>query len=65
MFSFSPRYVQYQFTVHTLLLPMCTHTNVPVVNGRFIVVVYDKTWENQVMLSLHGQLALDIRPQCF
>ena len=31
------------------------------------VVVYDKTWENWVMLSLHGQLhvALDIWPWCW
>ena len=27
-----------------------------------LVVVYNKTWENRVMLSLHGQLVLDIRP---
>ena len=30
-----------------------------------LVVVYNKTWENRVMLSLHGQLVLDIRPRCW
>ena len=29
-----------------------------------LVVVYNKTWENRVMLTLHGQLVLDIRPRC-
>ena len=29
-----------------------------------LVVVYNKTWENRVVLSLHGQLVLDIRPRC-
>ena len=26
-----------------------------------LVVIYDKTWENQVKLFLHGQPTLDIR----
>ena len=30
-----------------------------------LVVVYDKTWENWVMLSLHGQLVLDIWTRCW
>ena len=29
-----------------------------------LVVVYNKTWENRVMLFLHGQLVLDIWPRC-
>ena len=29
-----------------------------------LVVVYDKMWENRVMLSLHGQVSLDILPRC-
>ena len=30
-----------------------------------LVVVYNKTWENRVMLSLHDQLVRDIRPRCW
>ena len=40
-----------------------TYTSVTVVID-VLVVVYDKTWENRVMLSLHGQLVLDIWPRC-
>ena len=50
----------HQFTV-TL---MCTNANEAVAIG-VLVVVYNKTWENWVMLSLHGQLVLDIRPRCW
>ena len=49
----------HQFTV----TPKCTYTNVTVVID-ILVVVYNKMWENRVMLSLHGQLVLDIRPRC-
>ena len=42
----------------------CTYTNVTVVID-VLVVVYNKTWENRVMLSLHGQLVVDIRPRCW
>ena len=49
----------HQFTV-TLT---CTNANETVVID-VLVVVYNKTWENRVMLSLHGQLVLDIRPRC-
>ena len=48
----------HQFTVTS----MCTYTNVTVVID-ILVIVYNKTWENQVMPSLHGQLVLDIRPR--
>ena len=50
----------YQFTV-TLT---CTNANETVAID-VLVVVYNKTWENRVMLSLHGQLVLDIRPRCW
>ena len=49
----------HQFTVTS----MCTYTNVTVVID-VLVVIYNKTWENRVMLSLHGQLVLDIWPGC-
>ena len=49
----------HQFTV-TLT---CTNANETVAID-VLVVVYNKTWENRVMLSLHGQLVLDIRPRC-
>ena len=49
----------HQFTVTST----CTYTNVTVVID-VLVVAYNKTWENRVMLSFHGQLVLDIRPQC-
>ena len=39
----------HQFTVTS----SCTYTNVRVVID-VLVVVYNKTWENRVMLSLHG-----------
>ena len=47
----------HQFTVTS----MCTNITVVI---DVLVVVYNKTWENRVMLSLHGQLVLDIRPRC-
>ena len=50
----------HQFTV-TLT---CTNANETVAID-VLVVVYNKTWENRVMLSLHGQLVLDIRPRCW
>ena len=50
----------HQFTV-TLT---CTNANETVAID-VLVVVYNKTWENRVMLSLHGQLVLDIRPGCW
>ena len=50
----------HQFTV-TLT---CTNANETVAID-VLVVVYNKTWENRVMLSLHGQLMLDIRPRCW
>ena len=49
----------HQFTVTST----CMYTNVTVVID-VLVVVYNKAWENRVMLSLHGQLVLDIRPRC-
>ena len=49
----------HQFTV-TLT---CTNANETVAID-VLVVVYNKTWENRVMLTLHGQLVLDIRPRC-
>ena len=49
----------HQFTVTST----CTYTNVTVVID-VLVVVYNKKWENRVMLSLHGQLVLDIWPRC-
>ena len=49
----------HQFTVTS----SCTYTNVTVV-VNVLVVVYNKTWENRVMLSLYGQLVLDIWPRC-
>ena len=39
----------------------CTNANVTVVTN----ILVNKTWENRVMLFLHGQLALHIRPQCW
>ena len=48
----------HQFTV-TLT---CTTANGTVAID-VLVVVYNKTWENRVMLTLHGQLVLDIRPR--
>ena len=42
----------------------CTNANETVAID-VLVVVYNKTWENRVMLSLHGQLVLDIRPRCW
>ena len=39
-------------------------TPTKLLRSTFLVVVYNKTWENRVMLSLHGQLVLDIRPRC-
>ena len=42
----------------------CTNGNETVAID-VLVVVYNKTWENRVMLSLHGQLVLDIRPRCW
>ena len=51
--------VAHQFTVTST----CTYTNISVVID-VLGVVYNKTWENRVMLSLHGQLVLDIRPRC-
>ena len=50
----------HQFTV-TLT---CTNANETVAID-VLVVVYNKTWENRVMLTLHGQLVLDIRPRCW
>ena len=50
----------HQFTV-TLT---CTNAN-ETVAIHVLVVVYNKTWENRVMLTLHGQLVLDIRPRCW
>ena len=50
----------HQFTV-TLT---CTNANETVAID-ILVVVYNKTWENRVMLTLHGQLVLDIRPRCW
>ena len=50
----------HQFTV-TLT---CTNANETVAID-VLMVVYNKTWENRVMLSLHGQLVLDIRPRCW
>ena len=47
----------HQFTVTST----CKYINVTVVVD-VLVVVYNKTWENRIMLSLHGQLVLDIRP---
>ena len=29
-----------------------------------VLIVYNKTWENRVILSRHDQVALDIRPRC-
>ena len=49
----------HQFTVTS----ECTYTNVMVVID-VLVVVYNKTRENRVILSLHGQLVLDIQPRC-
>ena len=49
----------HQFTVTSMWL----YTNVTVVIN-VLVVVYNKTLENWVMLSFHGQLVLDIRPRC-
>ena len=40
----------------------CTYTNVTC--NDVLLVVYNQTWENHVMLTLHGQLVLDIRPRC-
>ena len=45
---------EHQFTV-TLT---CTNANETVAID-VLVVVYNKTWENRVMLTLHGQLVLD------
>ena len=42
----------------------CTYANVTVVID-VLVIVCNRTWENRVMLSLHGQLVLDIRPRCW
>ena len=50
---------KHQFTVTSTR----TYTNVVVVID-VLVVVYNKTWENRVMLSLHGQLVLDINQGC-
>ena len=41
-----------------------TYTNVTVVID-VLAVVYNRTWENRVMLSLHGQLVLDTQPRCW
>ena len=41
----------------------CTNANETVAID-VLVVVYNKRWKNRVMLSLHGQLVLDIRPRC-
>ena len=49
----------HQFTVTST----CTYTDVAVVI-IVLVVVYNRMWENRIMLSLHGQLVLDIRPRC-
>ena len=49
----------HQFTVTSTFM----YTNVTVVID-VLVIVYNRTWENRVMLSLHGQLVLDIRPRC-
>ena len=50
----------HQFT----LTLTCTNANETVAID-VLVVVYNKTWENRVMLSLHGQLVLDIRSRCW
>ena len=51
---------EHQFTVTSTFM----YTNVTVVID-VLVIVYNRTWENRVMLSLHGQLVLDIRPRCW
>ena len=50
----------HQFTV----ISTCMYTNVTVVID-VLVFVYNTTWENRVMLSLHGHLVLDILPRCW
>ena len=50
----------HQFTVTSSY----TYTNITVVID-VLVVVYNKMWENRAMLSLHGQLVLDIWPRCW
>ena len=62
MSSFSPRYNHYLRS--RIVTYLCTHAKVEIVID-VLVVVYDKTWENWVMLSLHGQLALDIWTRCW
>ena len=49
---------RYQFTF-THGFSMCTNTNVMVVIN-VSVIVYNQTWKNWFMLSLHGPLALDV-----
>ena len=64
MCSFSSHYVCPRANLRShIVTSICTHTNAMVVID-VLVVVYDKTWEIQVMLFLHGQLVQDIRPQC-
>ena len=47
-----------------IITATCTHTKVMVVIN-VLEVIYNKTWENWVTLSLPGQPALDIWPRCW
>ena len=57
MFACQFLFAFYYFHMHACQCNGC--------NQRFSGCLLDKTWENQVMLFLHGQLALDIRPRCW
>ena len=64
MCSFSPRCVRVPIYNSRIVTFTCMHANVTVVID-VLMVVYDQTWENWDMVSLHDQLALDIRPRCW